>query len=367
VLTHLLEDLYVGDKVRIGFEDTHQLLSEISRAGITAQFLQLLRESSQIDCIPSELRNDLMLRQQRIVGQNLYIRRHQEEIYNALEVMQVQIIPIKGISFAERFFGHFAARGTSDIDLLVKVEDVQRVIACLRDLGYEGPVPFNPIHFHCVMWKPVPGTGLALNVEIHWSLMHKNASSLNMEPFWTASSPKTPYIHVRELSTTFTFYAACLHGANHGMRSLKYSLDVAHLLYRFGHEIDVTSLFKTARQDRTYNRLTAVLGTVYLQFPSLQSLQPIPGIRGGLQLPPAWVLRNRFLLVDSWKCRGELLKEIIWPAKGVVLWHLRDDPEVNANNAYLRFYRRRVYGALKRVVQHNKGGNHGVRPVDADS
>ncbi|QSO45458.1 nucleotidyltransferase family protein [Alicyclobacillus mengziensis] len=369
MVTSLLEDLYVGTKIHVSALDSHKLLDEINQAGIVAQTVNLMREKAQFENLPVDLWGELVLRHQRIVEQSLFIHHYHELICSTLEAAQLPVIPLKGILYAERFYGHFAARGTSDIDLLVRECDVARVVKLLRNLGFQGPSRFNPIHFHCVMWKSIPSVkSTMLNVEIHWSLMHRGLSNLDIEMFWADSTPRTHFTYIRELSIQHTFYATCLHGVNHKMDSLKYSLDIAHLLYRFGHQINLQTLLAQAKRDKTYNRVCTVLAKVYQQFPSLHRFKPLSQAVLKLRLPCDWVLHHPLLLVDSWGYRAQLIKSIVWPQVEVALWHMRDDPTVNLKNVYFKFYYRRMSRVLKRVslTKRNRGGRSLGRVMDTD-
>ncbi|QSO53692.1 nucleotidyltransferase family protein [Alicyclobacillus curvatus] len=367
VLTQLIENLYLGNEVDLGSHPSFEhILSDIRESSILPQVLRLLHDSGQLHAIPSHLRNELMMRREQFVGQSLFIRRIQEEICNTLEDTKTPVIPLKGIYFAERFFGHFAARPTSDIDLLVRDTDVSEVIRCLRALGFHGPSRFNPVHFHCVMWKPIEGAQPTLNVEVHWSLMHRHSSSLDMEALWAGASPKESYQYVYELSVLHTFYAICLHGANHAMESFKYSLDVAHLLYRFGRQIDLPVLLTQAKRDKTYTRVRTVLAKVYQQFPSLHRIKPLPRTMTRIWLSHDLALQHPLLLLDSFGQRAQFVKSIIWPDKEVVLWFMRDDPKISRRNAYLRFYQRRTLKLFRRIAAQDKGGHTVVGIVHED-
>ncbi|GMA61154.1 hypothetical protein GCM10025859_15940 [Alicyclobacillus fastidiosus] len=143
-------------------------MEEIERFSVAAQVYQLLSETDTLGSVPAFFRNDLVQKHEKTMFQNLYIKHQQEAVFAILERANIEVIPLKGILFAERYFGHFSARGTSDVDILVAKDDVKRTVECLRSLGYHGPAPYNPIHFHCVLWKETNHRESPLNVEVHW-------------------------------------------------------------------------------------------------------------------------------------------------------------------------------------------------------
>ncbi|MFB5189238.1 nucleotidyltransferase family protein [Alicyclobacillus fastidiosus] len=325
-------------------------IEEIETYSIAAQVYQLLRDTDTLDRVPEFFRNYVSRKHEKTMFQNLYIKHQQEVIFDALERADIGVIPLKGILFAERYFGHWSARGSSDIDLLVAKEDVDRTIECLRSLGYSGPARYNPIHFHCVLWKETNHREMPLNVEVHWGLVKERDSRMNVKDLWKHSVPVHEYQCIRELSVQNAFYAICLHGANHRMDSYKYVLDIVQMVHRRGQDIDYPKLFTQAGDDGTARRIAAVLAYVYQQFPHLHQIKPLDARKWSL-IPPGAIFSSwPILLLDRWSDRFRLLYDVVVPAREVALWHLKDDSNVTASNVYIRFYLRRMLRPVRKLV-----------------
>ncbi|UUZ93036.1 nucleotidyltransferase family protein [Paenibacillus sp. P25] len=155
--------------------------------------------------------------------QNLFMRHKEQEKINRLESKGLSVIPLKGVHFAERYFGHFAARVSGDIDLLVPVSELQQAIACVEGLGYT----FEIIKDHHARLHDKNG----LMVELHWTLDKQHWSDLHVEPFWQKAEPLKDYRYVKQLSDLHTFYFICLHGARHQMDSMRYVLDIVQMIH----------------------------------------------------------------------------------------------------------------------------------------
>jgi len=290
----------------------------------------------------------LCQRYEGIVVQNLYIKHQSDRIYKVFEGHKIPVIALKGITLAERYFGHFAARETSDIDLFVQVEHVSAAVKCLQELGFSEPKRYNPLHFHCVLSKQIEGQTVPLNVELHWSLVQEHTATSHPEVFWEDCTPKVSYSYIKEFSAQHAFYSICLHGANHKMDSLKYYLDIVHMIHHVGKEISFRELFEQAKRDGTLHRIRAVLLSTYRKFPYLHERQPLPHNRVWALLPDSLIFRFPLLLVDGWRNRLVVVKEWFWPPRDVALWHMQDDEGVNQSNVYFHFQRRRLMNVFNR-------------------
>ncbi|MFC5701749.1 nucleotidyltransferase family protein [Cohnella faecalis] len=245
-------------------------LEEIELFGIASQVLTALQQSGKTDQVPEDFVRRLKRYAEPGRFRNIRIQWFERQLFRIFEQANIPVVPLKGIQFAANYFGHFTARSTGDIDLLVRPEQLQDAIEWLKAFGYRHE---ETIHNHAVLRKAVDGAPL---VELHWTLDKPGWSELDPEPFWRDSAPLGQFRFVRELSVTHTFYAICLHGVRHRMESLRYLLDIAQMLYRFGSSIDYAELFAQAAADRTVNRLKAALSIVYRVFPKLDQLKPLP-------------------------------------------------------------------------------------------
>jgi hypothetical protein len=213
---------------------------------------------------------------------SLYIKNQLTKVLDTFETMELSTIPLKGVLFAEKYFGHIGARGTSDIDLLIHPKDLEKAISTVIALGFT--INEEPIegHFHCSFSKPIPNSKIPLTVELHWNLLKDDTSKLPIEEFWQQATPLGNYQHIYELSDYHTFYMICLHGWRHNLDSPKHFLDIIQLIYRIGDRVDYIQLLVQARHHRTQKRMIRTLAIVYQQHPYLQKVKPLPVKRPNL-------------------------------------------------------------------------------------
>ncbi|MFC0216448.1 nucleotidyltransferase family protein [Paenibacillus chartarius] len=251
-------------------------LMEIEAHAVASQLYWLLKQEGKLEKTPGFFRRGLKERFNAGLYLNLFVKSEQEAILAKLEAAGVEVIPLKGVNFAQSYFGHIGARATTDIDLLVQPQDRGKAAACVRELGFNVEEARADGHFHWSFSKPLPHSPIPLTVELHWDLLRPGSSSLPLEPFWEEARCMPGYRHVKELSPYHTFYMICLHGWRHSMDSMKYVLDIARMVAVLGDDLDCGRLLDEAKRHQTFRRMAWTLGAVYRIFPCLVGIKPFP-------------------------------------------------------------------------------------------
>ncbi|MEK8126961.1 nucleotidyltransferase family protein [Paenibacillus filicis] len=249
-------------------EDYKLLLEEIELFVLSTQVQHLLKAAGRYEETPVWFQDKLKQRTAQASYHNMFMKHKEEELLALFEQHAKPVIPLKGVRFAERYFGHFTARVTSDIDLLVPADDLKQTISLVETLGYE----FEIVKDHHARLQKKDG----LMVELHWTLDKLQWSELSSDPFWQGAEKLEDYQYVKQLSTLHTFYFMCLHGARHQMDSVRYVLDLAQMLYRCEDELNLDEVMAISRRDKTSRRVQAVLSIVYAQFPQLKLRRALP-------------------------------------------------------------------------------------------
>lgn len=265
-----------------------QLLEDIEYFSISAQIYHLLKNQNLLDKTPLFFQERLKQSCTNVLYQNIFIKSEWEKIASLFEENEIATITLKGVTFAERYFGNLGARPTSDIDILIRPHNINRAIDLIQSLGFiieQDPIPS---HFHCSFSKSLPNTPIPLTVEIHWNIMREDTARLVIEDFWSEARPLKQYHFIYELSDYHTFYMICLHGWRHNLNSLKYFLDIMQLIYVIGESVDFHKLFQDATSHQTYIRLIRTLSIVYNLFPRLHFIKKFDLARP----TPRWEYRN---------------------------------------------------------------------------
>lgn len=251
-------------------------LKDISHFGVSSQVYYLLKQQGKLKQTPVYFQERLKEKYDEALYLNLFIKSELGKILNRFEKFEVEAIPLKGVIFAEKYFGHIGARGTSDIDLLIRPNQLEKAIKSITSLGFIVKEEFIPFHFHCSFSKKLPGSQIPLTVELHWNLLKENSSSLKINEFWEQAKPLPPYRFIKEFSDYHTFYMICLHGWRHNMDSFKYFIDIIQMIIFLKDHIEYETLFRDARNHKTLKRLVRTLSIVYKENPYLQNVKIFP-------------------------------------------------------------------------------------------
>jgi hypothetical protein len=251
-------------------------LVDIEYFNVFSQIYFLLKQQGKLEQTPSFFQKRLEQKYKEALYPNILIKSQTERLLKKFEEAGISVIPLKGISFAEKYFGHVGARGTSDIDLLIKPLDLEKAIDCVKSTGFTIEQVHIPSHFHWSFSKLIPNSTIPLTVELHWHLLKDNTSDLSMNEFWNQAKPVYSFTHIKELSDFHTFYMICLHGWRHNLDSLKYFLDIIQMIHSVNQKFDYNDLFKQAAGHNTLRRITRTLAIVYYHFPHLELIKELP-------------------------------------------------------------------------------------------
>jgi hypothetical protein len=336
----------------------YQLLESLKGSGLASLvYVRLQTSGSKLD-LPQWFLDRVYDMYQAGFYQNLLIKKETERLLRKLGEHKIPVIPLKGTVLAERYFGHFAARGTSDIDLLVKPEHLEAAAACIAEAGFNQSAKDNPVHYHTEWMKEAPNLPEPLTVELHWSLARQHEAKMNMRTAWELSIPLSGYESARVWLPTYTFYTLCLHGASHQLDASKYIVDLLHMISQHHERIDIEDVLRLAEQDQTLKRVKAALSIVYMLAPELSRLQSLPW-KPEVRYWSAGFLehndrdtRERFKLrrlmfalsmLDTWRYRWLHIRDWFFPSAKLADYSL-DEQHANRSRAgtYLQLYRQRL-------------------------
>lgn len=199
----------------------------------------------------------------------------------ALEREKVEVIVLKGAYLAQVVYQDIGLRSMSDVDLLVRPEQLETARQVLVDLGY-GTVKEEAAHHHD--WYRHPDSGL--DVELHWALVSaQDTVQIDHAGLWVRAIPVAIAgvpVHVPAVEDTLLHlmvHTTLQHVFHHfGLRGL---CDVQQMIYRYHTQIDWQTLCARARtwtcQRSTYLVLLLARDLLGAPVPShaLAALQPV--------------------------------------------------------------------------------------------
>ncbi|OOE14571.1 nucleotidyltransferase family protein [Fictibacillus arsenicus] len=300
---------------------------------VGATTYSLLKRQNKLHQTPDFFQNKLQEIYTDTLYKNIFIKNQTMLILNEFEKQRIEVIPLKGPLFTEKYFGDLGSRYSSDIDLLVKKKDVNKAAECIKQLGFHTEKEEIELHFHCGFYKEITNSPCPLAVELHWDLVKENTSNLDIEAFWSDSTRfQSTYQYVKELSDYHAFYMICLHGWRHNLDSLKYYLDIIQMIYRIALSLNFTRLINEAEYHQTKRRLVRTISLVYNQYPFLTEFKNFPYLaqnKGRGNHPKKKAIHKylnfldyQFLSYDSFAHRLRELVIWIFPSRNEIITQL---------------------------------------------
>ncbi|MBI5099227.1 MAG: signal peptidase I [Nitrospirae bacterium] len=198
---------------------------------------------------------------------------------------KTDVIAMKGAVLAELVYQDIGMRSMSDVDLLIRKEDISKADAVLNSLGYNAvdPSPFDSIedpNNYLTTRDYRSRNPMHPSFHIHWHMVNSSipapySSRIDMNEIWEdAVLTEIAGIQIRTMSP----HHFLIHLSEHAMRvthsasRLIYLIDVAVLIKRYGNELD---WYKTVQASKAYGLDIFVLNI--LKLTQLNTGIEIPG------------------------------------------------------------------------------------------
>jgi hypothetical protein len=169
------------------------------------------------------------------VGLSLRLFAELQRVSQALLQSGISAIPFKGPTLALSAYGDVTLRPASDLDILIRKDDLRPAIAALQQLGYvsllnltatEEKVYLANASEYCLSY-PAHGT----QVELQWEIAPKHFSIQLEKELWTRTIVSfVGGTQLRALAAEDLLIVLCLHGAKHNWNRLGWICDIAQLL-----------------------------------------------------------------------------------------------------------------------------------------
>jgi hypothetical protein len=181
------------------------------------------------------------------------------QILRELHARGIPVIVLKGAYLAEVVYADSAARPMSDIDLLVRQEDLEAAAQTLTDLGYQTSKEFW-LDFELQVGQHLPPfmkTG-APPIEVHWRLLEPDLPfEIDQAGLWKRACPvKIAGQPALGLYPEDLLLHLCLHATIHRFQNgLRATYDIAATIMRFRESLDWNVLVWRARDWRAERAL----------------------------------------------------------------------------------------------------------------
>lgn len=342
----------------------NKIIQDIKHEGVESQIYYLLKEKGVFEQTPIFFQAFLKEKYDKGLFMNLFIKNQTDMVLARFEEKGIDVIPLKGVYFAEKYFGHIGARATSDIDLLVRFQDLNQTFESVKALGFKTEEEPIPGHFHCSFSKKLPYSTVPLVVELHWGLVKEDTSGFDINDIWRQSKVVGENKYIRELSHLHCFYFICLHGWRHNLSSLKYFIDIMQMIHKLGYELEYGELFRLAESHQTLKRVNRTLSIVYDEFPHLHKVVMLPlkrkkrfrkhGDTKGIKLYIDF-LDYQFFSYDTIKHSLIEIYHWLFPSKFELSRELNKNVQGNSFKSYKILYKNRATGVIRGLFkEYNK-------------
>ena len=150
----------------------------------------------------------------KTTARNLFLLSAFEQLGAAFEKAKIQIVAFKGIDYIERIYSSIDQRFLSDLDLLIKPEDLERTRALLETIGYHCIENIRQSRFHEKRYgyihAPLQCQKGGVNIDLHIRL-GKEQMRIN-ELVWQEIVPKQNYYVMKP---AFALLYHCYHLNKH--------------------------------------------------------------------------------------------------------------------------------------------------------
>lgn len=187
------------------------------------------------DSVPGSVLDQLHARFLANAGRNLFLTQELFEILDLFEMNAIPAIPFKGPALAISLYGDLALRTFSDLDILVRKQDIKSAKTLLLSQGYRLDLSLTQgqeiafLHSDLEGWF-VRQDGKVL-VEVHWGEPKDFPFTLDLEPFWKRLGKSSfEGRMVLTFSPEDLLLLLCVHGAEHCWERLIWVCDLTGLL-----------------------------------------------------------------------------------------------------------------------------------------
>jgi hypothetical protein len=191
------------------------------KQGISPLFYWNLKKINNGKDVPSEVMKNLEKIYYSNLARNMLLYDELSKILTAFKKADIDTIVLKGAFLAEEIYKNIGLRPMSDIDLLVKEEDVQKAKKELLKLKYSANVYTTKTHekFQTILSEELPFTHQNKNsyVEIHWDIQpHNTPYMIDINKFWNnTKSVEIAGIEALTFASEDLLQHLCLHLDKH--------------------------------------------------------------------------------------------------------------------------------------------------------
>lgn len=234
-------------------ENWNEFIALSKSHNLSNLLMGFLVRNDLIDFVPSNQIKELREKNRQNAIQNIYLLQEAEIILKQFRVSAIEVIGLKGVYLLDNIYEDISMRSMSDLDLMLKKEDIPEAIEILKKLGYKLSTYFD-IRDKNIDIKHVPPMikNNNLYLEIHWTLLEENEPfAIDIDGLWARAVPaKIAGVDAFALSLEDLILHLCLHLTyqHHLQNGLHGLYDIALVLEQRQSEIDWNAFVDRAKE-----------------------------------------------------------------------------------------------------------------------
>lgn len=245
----LLCDFLSGRKIpearleKLSPADWESLVDRALRFKVGGLFYREIKSRNfPTELIPVGARNRLRDAYRNLATMNTSLFFDVLKVLKSLADNQLPVIALKGLSLAKNIYGDIALRPMSDMDLLVKEEDLVRAGRILLTLGYKPYFSAWENMLKTYHHLPPFTNKSGAMIELHWNIVTPDSPiKVDLDGLWErACLIKVDNVEVRAFSPEDLFLHLCIHACVHlqtGIDLIPFC-DIAGLIKTSADKID---------------------------------------------------------------------------------------------------------------------------------
>ena len=254
---------------KLNLEQWQSLLSQAHFQSLTPLLFQrLVRDQESLD-IPKEIIQHTADEYYDSLGRNLILYNQLNQLLSELERQNIQAILLKGIYLAKFIYGDIALRSMSDVDILVRREDLIHAMAVLKNLGYttigyattNDPITEEVLHYY--HHAPEQQKANLIRLDLHWQLTDCDCGlKVDVSALWEhAQTVQLSEVAAMGLSLEDLLLHICIHAAyaHTFFQQVRSVVDLAEILGLKSSQINWQFLLKEAHDWRIERGVFAML------------------------------------------------------------------------------------------------------------
>jgi len=261
----LLLKCAVGDDTSVGAEsvrhsarDVHDWKNFIelaSRHALVPLVAQALERSAP-DVVPRAALAELKASAQSGIMRSLLLGGELVGAVSALSARGVDPMPFKGPTLAVLVYGSLALRQYEDLDILVRLEEVEQARNALLSLGYAPVRAYNESQRASIQLsghhEQLAHAATGATIELHWSLNNRSLTHDSFEHHWwdNRQSVAIGGVDMRTLGVEQLLLYLCMHGGKHSWGRLSWLCDFQRALRAYPNA-NWTRVWTLARENGT--------------------------------------------------------------------------------------------------------------------